>query len=301
MHAGAPALPPLPLPNDADLLPEFRESMELFREREHRALETMREHRSVLALYGSEGQGQGEGGLLGEATMPTIDTCTWEVQLDMEDREDGNFLDIGIIGELLAMEDVVEYNERTIQRQPVLSTKNFGKNQPQLSLSQDKAQGSNAISIKLLATLKLHITGPKALDELQRLAEYGRGLVEVMKGGSRVRLSSFKCDLMNTTTRLGCRVRLPELDDYLRDEDDGRVMNVSYDTNKHAAVHYQLYVGDLVTDHKDHPKVQVFDSGCMIIAAKSYELLAEAYVHSTQTVSNFCSAGGGKPVRNETA
>lgn len=178
---------------------------------------------------------------------------------------------------------MVEYNQRTIERQPVLPTCRFGADQqPQLLLSQDKEMGNNSYIVKTLSTLGLYIAGTKTLNEMLAIAGWGRGLVQEMKKNvGHVTVAGVDCVLIVATFGVGREVSRESLDARLRN-DPTRVISVDFNTNVHAAVRYKLFV----EGSQSSPDIKVFACGKVLINTNKYELLAAAFEHVTETIAH---------------
>ena len=115
----------------------------------------------------------------------------------------------------LADDDVCQFNTDVLGKQPMVNMDKVFQNAVIMRLEDDRTV-SNHKSVKIFyPTPTLHITGPRSLSDFLRVAEYSRRLMRQMRGADYV-LSDFHIDMINTSFKLGVKLKLHEMVTLLR-------------------------------------------------------------------------------------
>jgi hypothetical protein len=280
LYAGTMPLPPLPPPSPDVVDVAFQRAVVEFEEAERAAWVHIKARAAQMQAMGFAIAATAEG-----PGIPEVTTITLHIAMRMKE-DDGlePWVDQHLLESLLQLPDVKKYNDATIGRQPLLEETSFN-GCAIMSLRQDKAAGNNSISIKVFKNMTMHITGPKTLSCFCGIAEYSRGLTEQFKRGEAVVIESFHTDLINTSFNLGTHVDLQRLARRLLDDANSSLSvrataDVKLKTDVHAGVRYRLFIQSV--ESSLWPSVTVFERGPVLIGAKRFDVLAEAYDHITR-------------------
>jgi len=270
-------LPPLPPPADDRMSEVFKSKMEATTAAEAAfeagvcgRIQSLRNDNGPLAGIGSE----------------RVTTISLDVKWGTDNGQQ-SYVDAHLIPDMMKDERIQAYNIATVGCTPTVGDVDFNEAKI-LTLNQDKppkgapANEFNSISTKWFANCGWQMTGPKSFKQFLGFAEYNRGLAQAIKQ-LPIKLLSFNIEMINFVFSFGngVEVNRMQLRDYLKCNDDA-VLNVRYDTKVHAAVIYTL--SNLESDSSTFPTVMVFFSGFVIIIAKNFKVLLQAFEHVTRMV-----------------
>lgn len=215
-------------------------------------------------------------------------------------------LDIEVLHDLLALPAVVEYNRR-YDVEPTINQLRF--NQAQGILISGRGHLSrNCIHAKFFKTMKMQVTGPRSMDELEGVLEYLRGMVAVMLGCD-VKIDKPILHNINSGLQLDFKIdRLALTSELLSTMSirgkpyESTHRQVQYDPEgkkKYAGVRLRVFSGN----EKMMPSLMVFHTGYIMIMARSFKLMETAVKYVSKLVSSgmFARTRLVEPVGNDDA
>jgi hypothetical protein len=268
--------PPMPPPADDRMSEGFKSKM---------AATTAAEAAAEAGIRGLiQALRDGNGPLAGICSE-RVTTIALDVKWGTDNGQQ-SYVDAHLIPDMVNEERIQAYSMAAIGCLPTVGVNDFNEGKI-LTLHQDKApKGSpanefNSISTKWFANCGWHMTGPKSFNQFLGFAEYNRGLAQAMKQ-MPIKLLSFNIEMINFCFSFGDGVEVNRMQ--LRDnlKSDNATCNVKFDTDVHAAVIYTL--SNLESDSSTFPTVMVFFLGYVIIIAKNFNVLLQAFEHVTRMV-----------------
>lgn len=197
-------------------------------------------------------------------------------------------LDIEVLHDLIVLPEVVEYN-RSYGVVPTINQLRF--NQARGILIAGRGHLSrNCIHAKFFKTMKMQVTGPRTMNELEGVLEYLRGMVAVMLG-CHVKIDTPILHNINSGLQLDLKIDRLALTSELMSTMSIRGKpyesthrQVQYDPEgkkKYAGVRLKVFSGN----EKNMPSLMVFHTGYIMIMARSFKLMETAVKYVSKLVS----------------